>query len=142
MKAKYHFLILAFLSMFLGLTVGYLMESLAIQLLTNSLSLIILFLTDPNNSFGFNMGKENTPIEEEVLKEVDDCNKKEKPANRDFALVIAVLVSSMVGGGIVLFRQDIPLALFTGVVLYVLIFKYREIKEFFTKKMMRFFNTE
>lgn len=69
-------------------------------------------------------------------------DERKKPTDNQVALVIAVFISSIIGSGIFLFRQDLLLALFTGVVLYVLIFKYREIKEFFTKKMMRFFNTE
>ncbi|MDO8261412.1 MAG: hypothetical protein Q7T50_08055 [Candidatus Magasanikbacteria bacterium] len=131
MKTKIKYLFLAYLSVFIGLVAGYLAESLGVQLLVQCIALIVLFLFPP---FRDELYDNTTPIQDEEDLEIfceEQDSKKEDSTGNQIALVIAVGVSSVTGIGIYLFSQIMSLAIFVALILFILVYKYKGIKNHF-----------
>lgn len=130
MKTRYKFLFLALVSVSIGLFVRYFADNLLLHMIVQSLTLLVLFLTAPDSFLALQKDTDS-------LKEAPT---KTETTNNDLVLVVAISVASVIGGGIFLFHQDIRLALFTTVILFVSIYRYKKIKAFYDKKMMWLFN--
>jgi len=132
MKTRLKFLFLAFVSVSIGLFVRYYADSLLLQMIVQSLALIIIFLTAPDS---FLVSQDDTSVKNETPDENDDKkgNEKENSTGNQIALVIAVGVSSVIGFGVYIFSQKLFLAVFAAIIIFVLIYKQREIKKYFNK---------
>lgn len=67
---------------------------------------------------------------------------EEETTNNHFAMVVAVLFSTMLGIGTFFFGYDIKVSCFIGIIVFIVVYKYKTIKNYFTKNMMRLFNIE
>ena len=134
MKTKIDFLYLAFLSLFLGLFMEYVTKSITVLAITQSLALLVLFLVVPDKLFKLTGDKKTPPTQDdgdlEIFCEEED-DKKEDSTGNQIALVIAVGVSSVTGIGIYLFSQILSLAIFVAIILFILVYKYKGIRNHF-----------
>jgi len=62
--------------------------------------------------------------------------------NNHFTLAVAVMLSTVSWAGTFFFMYDFKVSCFIGIIVFVLIYKYKTIKEYFTKNLMRLFNIE
>lgn len=74
-------------------------------------------------------------------KGVEEKKSDSIKADNHVALIIAVSLAITLGIGTFFFGQDLKVTFFVVLVVFVVLYKYETIKRFFTKNMMRIFNT-